>query len=87
MPVHPHSKQQSMQLWPKPKLIAGIDEAGRGSFAGPLIAAAVILKPRQKLKGLNDSKKLTAKAREKLYKKITKNCVSFGVGEIGRAHV
>jgi len=87
MPVHPHSKQQSMPLWVKPKLIAGIDEAGRGSFAGPLIAAAVILKPRQKLKGLNDSKKLTAKAREKLYKKITKNCISFGVGEVSNKFI
>lgn len=82
MLARPHSKQKSMQFWAKPRLIAGIDEAGRGSFAGPLVAAAVILKPKQKLKGLDDSKKLTSKEREKLFKKITKNCVSFGTGEV-----
>lgn len=76
-----------MQFWSPPKLTAGIDEAGRGSFAGPLVAAAVILKPKQKLKGLNDSKKLTSKAREKLFKKITKNCISFGIGEVSNKFI
>lgn len=64
-----------------------MDEAGRGSFAGPLVAAAVILKPKQKLKGLNDSKKLTLKKREKLYKKITKNCISFGIGKVSNKFI
>jgi len=67
--------------------IAGVDEAGRGCMAGPLVCAAVILKPGQKLTGLNDSKKLSAKQREVLYEKITKNCVSFGVGEISEKFI
>lgn len=51
--------------------IAGIDEAGRGPLAGPVVVGAVILPPNFVLSGLNDSKKLTAKARERLYAEIT----------------
>ena len=50
--------------------VAGCDEAGRGPLAGPVVAAAVILDPDRILRGLNDSKKLDAAAREKLYDKI-----------------
>jgi ribonuclease HII len=53
-------------LWP----VAGCDEAGRGPLAGPVVAAAVILDPDRVPRGLNDSKKLTAAEREKLYAKI-----------------
>jgi ribonuclease HII len=53
-------------VWP----IAGCDEAGRGPLAGPVVAAAVILDPKRIPRGLNDSKKLTAEEREKLYDKI-----------------
>ena len=53
--------------------IAGIDEAGRGPLAGPVVVGAVILPPNFVLSGLNDSKKLTAKARERLYAEITNN--------------
>ena len=53
--------------------IAGIDEAGRGPLAGPVVVGAVILPPNFVLNGLNDSKKLTAKARERLYAEITTN--------------
>jgi ribonuclease HII len=56
--------------------IAGCDEAGRGPLAGPVVAAAVILDPQRIPRGLNDSKKLSAPAREKLYEKI---CASAGV--------
>ena len=56
------------------QLIAGVDEAGRGPIAGPVVAAAVILLPHQESvllsEGLNDSKKLTAKARERLFARI-----------------
>ena len=51
--------------------VAGIDEAGRGPLAGPVVVAAVILPPHFSLSGLNDSKKLTPKARERLYSEIT----------------
>lgn len=53
--------------------IAGIDEAGRGPLAGPVVVGGVILPPDFELYGLNDSKKLTPKARERLYAEITGN--------------
>ena len=49
------------------KLIAGVDEAGRGPLCGPVVAAAVILPINYKLEGLNDSKQLSAKKREKFF--------------------
>ncbi|BCP52615.1 ribonuclease HII [Kaistia sp. 32K] len=52
------------------KAIAGVDEAGRGPLAGPVVAAAVILDPKNIPDGLNDSKKLTAQAREALFERI-----------------
>ena len=52
---------------------AGVDEVGRGPLAGPVVAAAVVLDPRNIPKGLNDSKKLTAKARDALYDTILKS--------------
>ncbi len=62
--------------------VAGLDEAGRGSWAGPLVAGAVILNPKIKLDGLNDSKLLTPLRREKLFIKITQNCLAWSVGII-----
>jgi len=53
--------------------IAGIDEAGRGPLAGPVVVGAVMLPPNFVLSGLNDSKKLTAKVRERLYAEIATN--------------
>ncbi|HEY5379542.1 MAG TPA: ribonuclease HII [Pseudolabrys sp.] len=64
--------------------IAGCDEAGRGPLAGPVVAAAVILDPKRIPRGLNDSKKLTASEREKLYEKICASAqvsVAFGAVE------
>jgi len=61
-------------------LIAGVDEAGRGPLAGPVIAAAVILDPKQKIKGLADSKILTEKRRETLYDEICQRALAFAVG-------
>lgn len=60
--------------------IAGIDEAGRGPFAGPVVAAAVILDPEKEILYLNDSKKLSEKKREELYDEITEKAVAVGVG-------
>lgn len=62
-----------------PEIIAGLDEAGRGPWAGPVVAAAVILPPRIRLPNLNDSKKLTEAQRETLYTKITQRA-DWGVG-------
>jgi ribonuclease HII len=62
--------------------VCGVDEAGRGPWAGPVSAAAVILpdNPRKVPKGLDDSKKLTAKAREELELEIKAKAVAWGVG-------
>jgi len=61
-------------------LIAGVDEAGRGPLAGPVIAAAVILNPDKPIFGLADSKKLTEKQREALFILIQQNALAFCVG-------
>jgi ribonuclease HII len=60
--------------------IAGVDEAGRGPLAGPVIAAAVILPKGMFIDGVNDSKKLSAKQREVMFHKISKQALSVGVG-------
>lgn len=62
------------------KLIAGVDEAGRGPLCGPVVAAAVILPENYKIEGVNDSKKLSEKKREMLYDKIINEAVAVGVG-------
>jgi ribonuclease HII len=59
--------------------IAGVDEAGRGCLAGPVVAAAVILDPNKPIAGLNDSKKLTAKARDRLRIIIERDALAFAV--------
>ena len=62
--------EQTALFWDIPGLMAGVDEAGRGPLAGPVVAAAVILDDLNPIKGLADSKKLTALRREKLYDEI-----------------
>jgi len=64
-------------------LIAGVDEAGRGALAGPVVAAAVIFPSRTENFGLRDSKKLTAARRETLFKEIEQKAVSIGIGVVG----
>jgi ribonuclease HII len=70
----------------KGKIIAGMDEAGRGPWAGPVVAGAVILPPRIRLPHLTDSKKLSEKRREKLYELITKKA-HWGVGKASHKEV
>jgi len=75
-----------------PAPVCGVDEAGRGPWAGPVCAAAVILAPRKVPKGVNDSKKLTALQREALEVQIKKKAVAWGVGfasveEIARLNI
>ena len=61
------------------KYIAGVDEVGRGPLAGPVVVAAVIMPISSRIKGIDDSKKLTAKKREELYKQISKEALSIGI--------
>ena len=63
----------------KDDFIAGVDEAGRGPLAGPVIAAAVILDPNHPIAGLADSKKLSAKQREQLFQKIRQYALAYAV--------
>ena len=62
------------------KLIAGVDEVGRGPLCGPVVAAACILKENYYLEGLNDSKKLSEKKRDKLFDILINECVAYGIG-------
>lgn len=64
------------------KLIAGVDEVGRGPLVGPVVAAAVILPENYILEGLNDSKKLSEKKREKFYGILMQDAIAIGIGEI-----
>jgi ribonuclease HII len=64
------------------RLIAGIDEAGRGPLAGPVVAAAVILPHDYENPEINDSKKLTPRKRERLYKVIEHDALSIGLGVV-----
>lgn len=78
--------------WDAPGLIAGVDEAGRGPLAGPVVAATVILDELHPIKGLADSKKLTALRREQLYDEIQAKalCCSIAlatVEEIDRLNI
>lgn len=63
--------------------VAGVDEAGRGPLAGPVVAAAVIFAPDVLIPGVNDSKKLTEKKREVLFHQIKEQAVSVGIGIVG----
>lgn len=67
--------------------IAGVDEAGRGPLAGPVVSAAVILPEALPISGINDSKKLTPKKREALYKEIYRHAVAVGVGIVEPAEI
>ena len=73
--------QQATLLWDIPGLVAGVDEAGRGPLAGPVVAAAVILDPRKPILGLADSKKLTALRREKLFDEIRAKALCCSIAE------
>ena len=62
--------------------VAGVDEAGRGPLAGPVVAAAVIFPRKTIIEGIDDSKKLTATKREKLFDEIISHAISVGIGII-----
>jgi len=69
------------------RLIAGVDEAGRGPMAGPVVAAAVIFKPGTEIEGVNDSKKLSPKKREQLFYEIRKRSLTYGIGMISNIRI
>ncbi|MBF0319606.1 MAG: ribonuclease HII [Nitrospirae bacterium] len=68
-------------------VIAGIDEAGRGPLAGPVVAAAVALNPAVEIEGIDDSKKLPAPKRKRLFYEILDNAIAIGVGVVEAAEI
>jgi ribonuclease HII len=72
-----NSIKQTSEYCLKGKIIAGVDEAGRGPLAGPVFAGAVILNPHAPIEGLADSKKISAKERERLFLLIRKHCLAW----------
>ncbi len=68
------------------KILAGADEAGRGAWAGPLIAAAVIM-PKQKIRGVKDSKKLSHLQREKLFHKIIERADAISITSVSQNEI
>lgn len=73
--------EQATLVWDVPGLMAGVDEAGRGPLAGPVVAAAVILDERSPIKGLADSKQLTQLKRERLYDEIRAKALCCSVAQ------
>lgn len=69
------------------KLVAGVDEVGRGCLFGPVVAAAVILEPDYRIKGLRDSKLIDRETREKLAERIKKHAVAYAVAAVDVARI
>jgi len=69
------------------KYIAGIDEAGRGPLAGPVVVGIAIMKPDSFIEGVNDSKKISEKKREKLYEQITEEAIDWAVGIVDQTEI
>lgn len=67
--------------------IAGVDEAGRGPLVGSVVAAAVILDPNNPIEGLNDSKKLSEKKREKLFVEIQEKALAWAIAEASHTEI
>ena len=67
--------------------IAGIDEAGRGPLAGPVVVACVVMPRDSMIEGVNDSKKVSEKKREKLYDEIIQEAIAYGVGIISQEEI
>ena len=67
--------------------ICGIDEAGRGPLAGPVVVASVILPKNSMIEGVNDSKKVTEKRREKIYEQIIEEAISYGIAIIDEKEI
>lgn len=72
---------------PEVRYICGIDEAGRGPLAGPVVVASVIMPRDSMIEGVNDSKKVSEKKREALYDKIIEEAVSYGIGVIDQKEI
>ena len=79
--------EQARLDWAAPGLVAGVDEAGRGPLAGPVVAAAVILDPRRRIDGLADSKVLSPARRERLYEQILDQALCCSIAQASVAEI
>jgi len=68
-------------------LVAGVDEVGRGAFFGPVVAGAVILDPKYRIRGLRDSKLLPAERRQVLAERIKQHCIAWSVAAVDAARI
>ena len=81
-------KEEEKNLYEKNiKFICGIDEAGRGPLAGPVVVGAVILPEDSFIEGINDSKKISEKKREKIYEQIIEEAVAYSVGIVDQKKI
>ena len=71
----------------KTRRICGVDEVGRGTLAGPVVASAVILQENHNIEGLKDSKKLSVKNRELLFPLIIESSMSVGISTVSYTHL
>jgi ribonuclease HII len=79
-----HEREARQRGWLR---IAGLDEAGRGALFGPVVAGAVVLNPRRRIVGLDDSKKLTAERRSELAERISEHALAWAVAEIDASRI
>lgn len=80
--MSPPNLDYEKKIWQRGKIPAGVDEAGRGPLAGPVVAAAVVLPEDCTIQGLDDSKKLTHLRREKIFEEIKSNALSYAIGVV-----
>ncbi|OGY43031.1 MAG: ribonuclease HII [Candidatus Buchananbacteria bacterium RIFCSPHIGHO2_01_FULL_39_14] len=85
--IFPHFLKEKKLRRQGYKLIAGLDEAGKGAWAGPIVAAAVILDPKIKIKGIKDSKLLRAPERQKLFEEIISQAVGWAIGAVSQQKI
>ncbi|MEM7009072.1 MAG: ribonuclease HII [Thermodesulfobacteriota bacterium] len=90
--MSPPNLDYEKQVWAKGKIPAGVDEAGRGPLAGPVVAAAVVLADDCEISGLDDSKKLSHSKREKIFEEIQTLALAYAIGivepeEIDRVNI
>lgn len=81
-------KKEELELYNQGlQYIAGIDEAGRGPLAGPVVVGVVIMPKESFIEGINDSKKISEKKREMLYEKITNEAIDWSVGIVNQEEI
>ena len=81
------NKLKEIDIKQEVNFLAGIDEAGRGPLAGPVVVGCVIMPKDSFIEGINDSKKVSEKKREKLYDEITKNAIAWSVGIVDEKEI